>query len=105
MPLKQLLGGLGLETPYVVRMVPVELVVPLIPGKNHLVGVQNDHKITRIRMPGIGRLMLAGDHPGDHGGQTAYDLVRIGGWALLVIGIAAVVLGLIRYAQRYRGTA
>jgi hypothetical protein len=37
--------------------------------------------------------------------QTAYDLVRIGGWVLLILGLAVVVLGLIRYAQRPRGTA
>jgi hypothetical protein len=37
--------------------------------------------------------------------QTAYDLVRIGGWALLILGLAAVVIVLIRYAQRPRGTA
>jgi hypothetical protein len=39
--------------------------------------------------------------------QTAYDLLRIGGWALVLVGGALVVTGLIRYwqsGQRERST-
>jgi hypothetical protein len=32
--------------------------------------------------------------------QTAYDLVRIGAWALLIFGVLLVVTGLIRYSRR-----
>jgi hypothetical protein len=33
--------------------------------------------------------------------NTAYDLLRIGGWALVVFGILLAVLGLIGYGARY----
>jgi len=29
--------------------------------------------------------------------QTAYDLLRIGAWALVILGVLTVVLGVIRY--------
>lgn len=29
--------------------------------------------------------------------QTAYDLLRIGGWALVILGALTIILGLIRY--------
>jgi uncharacterized membrane protein HdeD (DUF308 family) len=32
--------------------------------------------------------------------HTAYDLLRIGGWALLIFGVLLVVVGLIAYARR-----
>lgn len=36
--------------------------------------------------------------PGASGlSQTAYDLLRIGGWALVIFGVVLVVLGLIAY--------
>jgi hypothetical protein len=31
--------------------------------------------------------------------QTAYDLARIGGWALVILGALIVIVGLIRYWQ------
>jgi hypothetical protein len=31
--------------------------------------------------------------------QTAYDLARIGGWALVILGAATLIVGLIRYWQ------
>lgn len=37
--------------------------------------------------------------------QTAYDLLRIGGWALLIFGVLLVVVGLIGYwGARARAT-
>jgi uncharacterized membrane protein HdeD (DUF308 family) len=38
--------------------------------------------------------------PGGHLTQTQYDLLRIGGWALVVLGALTVVLGLIGYPRR-----
>jgi hypothetical protein len=35
---------------------------------------------------------------------TAYDLLRLGGWALVILGAVTVALGLIRYAVGYAGT-
>jgi hypothetical protein len=35
---------------------------------------------------------------------TAYDLLRIGGWALVILGGVTVALGLIRYAIAYAAT-
>jgi hypothetical protein len=32
--------------------------------------------------------------------QAAYDLLRIGAWALLIFGVLLVVVGLISYARR-----
>ena len=32
---------------------------------------------------------------------TAYDLLRLGGWALVILGSVTVAVGLIRYAVRY----
>lgn len=32
--------------------------------------------------------------------QTAYDLVRIGGWTLAILGLATIAIGLVRYAHR-----
>ena len=39
----------------------------------------------------------------NHGlSSTAYDLLRIGAWALVVLGALTVIVGLIRYWQRPR---
>lgn len=48
----------------------------------------------------LGRLTLTS--PAAGWSQTAYDLVRIGAWALVIVGALLVVTGLIRYwaAQR-----
>jgi len=32
---------------------------------------------------------------------TAYDLLRLGGWALVILGTITVIVGLIRYAVQY----
>jgi hypothetical protein len=77
-----------------------------------------------MAIAGIAGLVVAGSHhpeahhpPVDFGGknvlgtltltspesgwsQTAYDLVRIGGWALVVLGALTAIVGLIRYSQR-----
>jgi uncharacterized membrane protein YidH (DUF202 family) len=37
--------------------------------------------------------------------QNAYDALRIGGWALVIVGALLVVTGLIRYAAMQRGEA
>jgi hypothetical protein len=37
--------------------------------------------------------------------QTAYDLLRIGGWALVIFGTLLLVVGLIAYARRRDGGA
>jgi len=37
--------------------------------------------------------------------HTAYDLLRIGAWALVILGGLTVALGLIAYWQRTRSTA
>ena len=34
--------------------------------------------------------------------QTAYDLLRIGAWALMILGAVTLIVGLIRYGQRAR---
>lgn len=36
--------------------------------------------------------------------DTAYDLLRLGGWALVIFGTVFVILGLIRYAATYAGS-
>jgi uncharacterized membrane protein HdeD (DUF308 family) len=33
--------------------------------------------------------------------QTAYDLARIGGWALIVLGAVTLIMGLIRHWQEH----
>jgi hypothetical protein len=43
----------------------------------------------------LGYLTLTGPSRGLS--QTAYDLLRIGGWALVIVGVLLVVMGLIRY--------
>lgn len=42
-----------------------------------------------------------------HLSQTAYDLIRIGGWALMIFGTLLIITGLIRYwaTQRSRPEA
>jgi hypothetical protein len=47
---------------------------------------------TRFGPPGIGRVVL---HRGLS--PTAYDLLRIGAWALVIVGELVVVTGLVRY--------
>ena len=37
--------------------------------------------------------------------QTAYDLLRIGAWALMILGGLLVLTGLIRYWARMRGAS
>jgi hypothetical protein len=37
--------------------------------------------------------------------DTAYDLLRIGGWALAILGALLVIVGLIRYRQMQRRAA
>jgi uncharacterized membrane protein HdeD (DUF308 family) len=34
--------------------------------------------------------------------QTAYDLLRIGAWALIILGAVTLIIGLIRYWTRMR---
>jgi peptidoglycan/LPS O-acetylase OafA/YrhL len=46
----------------------------------------------------LGTLTLTS--PGSGWSQTAYDLVRIGAWALAVLGALTVIVGLIRYLQK-----
>jgi hypothetical protein len=48
----------------------------------------------------LGILILT--RPGSGWSQTAYDLVRIGGWALLILGGVTAIVGLIRCRQRPR---
>jgi hypothetical protein len=44
------------------------------------------------------RMTLRGETPPESGlSHTAYDLLRIGGWALVIFGGALLVMGLIRY--------
>jgi hypothetical protein len=43
----------------------------------------------------LGRLTLTS--PATGWSQTAYDLVRIGAWALVIFGALLVIIGLIRY--------
>ena len=31
--------------------------------------------------------------------QIAYDMLRIGGWALLIVGVLLVIIGLVAYAR------
>jgi hypothetical protein len=46
-----------------------------------------------------------GDIPSPASGlsQTAYDLLRIGGWALVIVGGLLVLIGLIGYSRGWRG--
>jgi hypothetical protein len=37
--------------------------------------------------------------------ETAYDLLRIGAWALVILGALTLIVGLIRYWQRPRSAA
>jgi hypothetical protein len=46
---------------------------------------------------------VGGLRPASGLSQTAYDLLRIGGWALVIVGALLVVTGLIRYAAMQRG--
>ena len=38
-------------------------------------------------------------HPASGLSQTAYDLLRVGAWALVIVGGLLVIVGLIRVAQ------
>jgi hypothetical protein len=49
----------------------------------------------------LGYLTLTGPSRGLS--QTAYDLLRIGAWALVIVGGLLVVMGLIRYWTAQRG--
>lgn len=49
----------------------------------------------------LGRITLTG--PGSEWSQTAYDLVRIGAWTLVISGGLTVIAGLIRLRHRPRG--
>jgi hypothetical protein len=48
------------------------------------------------RHPGIGVII-----PASGLSDTAYDLVRLGGWALVILGAVSVIASLIRYAVQY----
>jgi hypothetical protein len=50
------------------------------------------HMPVPARRPEIGLIT-----PASGLSPTAYDILRIGGWALIIFGILTVVLGLIRY--------
>jgi hypothetical protein len=58
----------------------------------------HDHRPIRstITLEGSVAEKLA-SHPASGLSQTAYDLLRIGAWALVIIGGLLVVTGLIRY--------
>jgi hypothetical protein len=46
---------------------------------------------------------FAREHEASHLSHGAYDLLRIGGWALVIVGGLLVVTGLIRYWGTQRG--
>ena len=45
-----------------------------------------------------------GPHPATGLSGTAYDLIRIGGWALIILGALTVIVGLIGYSGKQRAT-
>jgi hypothetical protein len=51
-----------------------------------------------------GKACLLEDFMNVHTGlsQTAYDLLRIGAWALVILGAVTLIVGLIRYWTRMR---
>jgi hypothetical protein len=50
----------------------------------------------------VGSGAVSGERLGPSGlSQTAYDLLRIGGWALIVFGAVTVAVGLIQYRARH----
>jgi hypothetical protein len=53
-----------------------------------------------------GKACLLEDFSNVHIGlsQTAYDLLRIGAWALMILGAVTVIVGLIRYRAGMRST-
>ncbi len=65
--------------------------IPIIVGVAAFVEAHR-HVPIPARQPGIGLVT-----PASGLSPTAYDLLRIGGWALVILGILTVVLGLIRY--------
>lgn len=50
-----------------------------------------------VCLPSEPEVLLSG-----HLSQTPYDVLRIGAWALLVLGALTVILGLIRYVRPVR---
>jgi len=54
------------------------------------------HMPVPAQRPGVGLVI-----PATGLSPTAYDLVRLGGWALVILGSVTVLVGLVRYAVRY----
>jgi hypothetical protein len=65
--------------------------IPIIAG---IAGFIEAHRHVPVpaHRPGIGLIT-----PASGWSPTAYDLVRIGAWALVIVGVLTVILGLIRY--------
>jgi uncharacterized membrane protein HdeD (DUF308 family) len=52
-----------------------------------------------------GRIERGWEQPPSELSTTAYDILRIGAWALLILGAVTLIVGLIRYWQRPRRAA
>lgn len=65
--------------------------IPIIGGIAVFIEAHRNMPVPAQR-PGIGLVT-----PASGLSTTAYDLLRIGGWALVIVGVLTVILGLIRY--------
>jgi len=63
-----MLGRLGLET-LIAGIPAIQLLLPLLAGELHLVGVDHDHVVAGIDVRGVGGTVLAHQHHGDLAGQ------------------------------------
>jgi hypothetical protein len=68
--------------------------IPIIAGVAAFIEAHR-HIPVPARRPEVGLII-----PASGLSPTAYDLLRIGGWALVILGVLTVVLGLIRYEVR-----
>jgi hypothetical protein len=76
-------------------------VVLAIGGIAALIEAGSHHKAAyRATETGLDEHMITIEHAATGWSQTAYDLARIGGWALLIVGAVLLVVGLLRYRRQ-----
>ena len=71
--LHSLAEALGLEAAIVAAVTVVDLGVSLVTGKLDLIGVDDNHKVTAVRVRGVLRLGLAAQNSCDLSGKAAQD--------------------------------
>ena len=80
--------------------------IMVVAGIAAFIEAHSHHPVAEVTLSSVPRIAraesAAGVTPRPPSGwsTTTYDVVRIGGWALVIVGVLLVMVGLIAYARR-----